>query len=100
MTYATPNTFENAFFKHSDATQYGACCQRSKVVNLPLNLVQERKKVRHMNFMQPKEMLAEFLKGYRIDITQFFQLNHNATHMEYIPRFIKVSERSTQDYQR
>jgi hypothetical protein len=88
LDYTTLNTFERDFFKHADMTKYGVCCEYSKMVNIPLNLVQERKRERNMNFMQPKELLKSFEQGSRIDIASFYRINNNAPHMEYVPRFV------------
>lgn len=92
MNYSTPNTFENVFFKYADLSKTGACCTRSKMVNIPLNIVQERKKVPNMGYLHPKELLTMFAQGMRIDTKKFFQIAHNAPHMEYIPTFVKKSQ--------
>jgi hypothetical protein len=83
--YYYPNMFEAWWGRFMNNDSIGLCYEKSKIVNIPLNLVQENKTHRAMNLLTPKELLEEFNLGLRIDIDRFFGCTPTAPHMEYIP---------------
>lgn len=94
MEYYNPNSLESEWSSrtHLIRQQYGFCYETSKIVNLPLNLVQDSHKSNpHMKVeqLQPKRLLTLFLDGYKMDIAPLVKINNTSVHMEYNPTFIK-----------
>lgn len=93
MSYRNPNTFEAQWSGHADKIRrrWGFCYERSKIVNLPLNLVQTSYTNNpHMSddWLKPAELLNCFLDGYKMDVAQLFQVKNRSAHMEWQPYFI------------
>ncbi|MBD3231189.1 hypothetical protein GF322_00850 [Candidatus Dependentiae bacterium] len=93
LNYTNPNNFEGCWINSSDQTKSGLCFESSKIVNIPINIVQDIKWHRCMNFLLPNDLLEIFLDGYKIDIedliTTIKNARNTAPHMEYIYKFIK-----------
>ena len=92
FNFTNPNNFEGYWIGASDKTKSGLCYETSQIVNIPINIVQELKWHRSMNFLSPEDLLEIFLDGYKIDIQDvktYVQKNRNeAPHMEYVLKFI------------
>jgi len=95
MDFYNPNTFEaqwNQGHLIKDVKKrHGFCYEATKIVNLPLNLVQNtHTKNPHMTDeeFKPKELLKLFLDGYKMDITKLFGIKNNSAHIEYQPIFV------------
>ncbi len=92
FNFTNPNNFEGYWIGASDKTKSGLCYETSQIVNIPINIVQDLKWHRSMNFLLPEDLLEIFLDGYKIDIQDVkasIQKNRNeAPHMEYILKFI------------
>lgn len=86
--YWNPNVFEELWGNSVGRAQKGLCYEYSKNVNVPLNLVQECKWHRSMNFFSTDELLEEFLAGLKINIKPFEKIRNFAPHMEYLPEFV------------
>ncbi len=93
MRFTNPNNLESAWALRVGrvAHRLGMCYQESKIVNLPLNRVQNTYGNRHMNFMTPSELLSIFKQGFKMDISQLYRVKNNAVHMEYEPTFIPLA---------
>ena len=93
LEYKNPNVFEALWIANADSQQFGLCYEFSKVINIPLNIVQDQKWHRSMNFLEPEELIEEFLLGARIDINEIAQAmrekRNEAPHIEYIPKFVE-----------
>jgi len=93
MEYYNPNSLESEWSSRTQMIrQYGFCYETSKIVNLPLNLVQDSHRSNpHMKVeeLQPKQLLTLFLDGYKMDIAPIFKINNTSVHMEYNPTFIR-----------
>lgn len=93
MSYCNPNTFEAQWSGHAGVIKrrWGFCFEQSKIVNLPLNLVQtsytNNPHMKNDEF-KPQELLNIFLDGYKMDISSLFQVKNRSAHMEYYPQFI------------
>lgn len=93
MSYRNPNTFEAQWSRHAEMIKrrWGFCFEHSKIVNLPLNLVQtsytNNPHMRNDEF-KPQELLNLFLDGYKMDISSLFQVKNRSAHMEYYPQFV------------
>ncbi|MFC1894839.1 hypothetical protein ACFLYH_02725, partial [Candidatus Dependentiae bacterium] len=92
LEYKNPNVFEALWIANADNRQFGICYEFSKVINIPVNIVQDQKWHRAMNFLDTKELLEEFLDGTRIDIhevAESMQKKRNESpHIAYVPHFI------------
>lgn len=91
LTYHSPNTFEAEWHNHSAGVmrKRGLCFTESKIVNTPLNLVQQDYVGnRHMEEMSAKQLLELFLQGLKIDIQPLHKIKNKGAHMEYHPQFI------------
>ena len=88
LNYSSPNTLESAWAKNKDQNKIGLCYAQSKIVNIPLNRVQNDYNNRHMNELTPKELLEKFNKKLKIDIQLLEKFNNKSAHMEYKPRFV------------
>lgn len=91
LEYKTPNQLEGRWAKKVDRKKKGLCFERSKMVNIPINRVQNDYHNMSMNLFSTGEMLDLFNQGKRIDISPFFQIKNQACHMEtdihlYIPQ--------------
>ncbi len=94
MDYYQPNSLEAQWSSRVNMVKkrYGFCYENSKVVNLPLNLVQSSHKGNpHMTNQEltPKELLKQFLDGNKMDIWLLYQIQNRSCHMEYNPTFIE-----------
>jgi len=92
INYYAPNTLEGYWAgrtqKIKKENRIGLCHKETKIVNLPLNRVQNEARNRHMNSQTPKELLAIFNQGLKIDITPLFKIQNKSAHMAYTPSFI------------
>jgi len=90
MHYSTPNTLEGAWAcRVGDKMKFrGLCFAASKIVNLPLNLVQaDYLNNRCAGIIDPQALLVKFNEGLKIDIASMYRLPHSAPHVEYMPTF-------------
>ena len=92
MVYKAPNPLEGHWSVSPKVPQikskFALCYQESKIVNLPMNLVQDVYNNRNMNAISPKELLNKFNQGLKIDILQLYKINNKSAHIDYIPSFI------------
>ncbi len=90
LSYNAPNRLEGAWVSTARRVmrRKALCFDQSKIVNLPLNLVQEYCKNRVMHEYSAEQLLEKFLEGYKMDITPLRCVANNAAHMEYSPTFI------------
>lgn len=71
-------------------TLYGLCFDDAKIVNLPLNLVNEiAPGNRYMHAYTAHELLEKFEQGYVFDRTPLDHIVQKSPHMEYIPSFVE-----------
>lgn len=93
LNYRNPNTFEGQWSTRVPHTtfKHGFCYETSKIINFPLNLVQNtHTKNPHMtdDCYTPERLLELFIKGCKIDITPIFGMKVNSAHVEYEPTFV------------
>jgi len=93
MNYYAPNPLEGQWsgraYKIRRENKMGLCYNTTKIVNLPLNRVQDVYKNRHMGTLDTKELLDIFNQGEKIDIASLFKIQNKSAHMDYEPTFIK-----------
>jgi glycosyltransferase involved in cell wall biosynthesis len=87
LKYKTPNSLEFIWAHHPPANTIGLYFEQSKMVNLPLNIVNPSD-CPHMNFMTAEELLVKFNQGFKIDIDPLYQIDNPSPHYEYIPELI------------
>ncbi len=90
IPYYSPNSFEGCWASKDAAikNRYGLCHSHTKIVNIPLNVVQQEAKNRNMNLFTSDQLLKVFIDGKKIDIYQLYKIDNKAVHMEYKPTFI------------
>jgi hypothetical protein len=94
MSYRNPNTFEAQWSGNAEKIKrrWGFCFEQSKIVNLPLNLVQtsytNNPHMKNDEF-KPIQLLNLFLDGCKMDISSLFQVKNRSAHMEYHPEFVR-----------
>jgi len=89
LDYKGPNTLEGNWSCCAGPimNRHGLCFNNSKMVNLPLNRVQNEWHNRSMEISAP-ELLKKFEEGFKLDIAPLFQIRNCSAHMEYEPTFI------------
>lgn len=89
--YHSPNSLEGMWANEGRAIMYkhGLCYECTKMVNLPLNRVQNDCQNTHMNFMDPQGLLELFNNGQKIDIRPLHQIKNISAHMNYEPTFVQ-----------
>ncbi len=86
-----PNKIEEFWSRKRPKNNKGVCYQHSKVVNIPINIVQDIHNNRHMNLYTTEELLTFFKEGLKIDISTLYNIKNESAHINYIPTFIKRS---------
>lgn len=91
LSFESPNTLEGRWADLAGPImgRTGLCYTSTKVVNLPLNVVQSTHKNRNMQLFTPDELLAKFNEGKKIDIAPLFQIVNEAVHTVYTPTFVE-----------
>lgn len=89
LDYKGPNTLEGNWASYAGPIMHriGLCFHNSKIVNLPLNRVQNEWHNRSME-ISAAELLQKFQEGLKLDIAPLFQIRNRSAHMEYQPTFI------------
>lgn len=90
LSYHAPNKLEDMWHRQSRAiiSKKGLCYQTSKIVNMPLNRVQDEYKNLAMKEWTAQGLLHEFLAGKKMAIAPLYGVHNIAAHMEYSPTFI------------
>ena len=87
-SYWAPNQLEGRWSGQPPRRPIGICHAVTKMVNLPLNLVQEGHN-RNSNYYSPEQLLEKFNSGLKMDIKPLFKINNPGAHMDYRPTFVK-----------
>jgi glycosyltransferase involved in cell wall biosynthesis len=88
-----PNSLEAEWAKKAKLKRIGLCHASSKMVNIPLNLVNLSSN-RSMNSFTPVELLEKFNQGLKIDIAPLYQIKNHSAHIDYTPQFALREENS------
>jgi len=91
LPFTSPNTLEGRWHTRSGKViaRNALCYQHSKMINIPVNLVQSTFRNRNTAEYTPKELLEIFNNGMKIDIAAFFKINNKSSHMDYPLPFIE-----------
>lgn len=88
MEFHNPKTLEAIWAEKGNVKKkVGLCYENSKIINIPLNLV-ELSTNRHMNSYSREELLKRFLDRCKIDIDPFYQIENKSAHMEHEITFV------------
>jgi len=89
LDFNTPNTLEAvwAWKGNPPMQKFGLCFSASKMVNLPLNIVQSDYKNRNMEY-SANDLHHHFKQGQKINIVPLQGIKNRSAHMEYSPTFI------------
>jgi hypothetical protein len=89
LDYYSPNVLEGSWASTAGTIMQrkGLCFGHTKIVNLPLNRVQNDYCNRSMN-VSPQELLDIFNRGMKIDIIPLFKFDNPSAHMEYTLTFV------------
>lgn len=91
IEFRNPNDLEwlwSEFFKKNKISRkrIGVAYQTSKVLNIPLNLVNPSQNP-NMNSFTAEELLKKFNDGLKISIDPLHQIENPSVHFDYIPTF-------------
>jgi len=91
LSFTTPNSLEFYWNKKAKHVLHkkGLCYKTSKVINIPINLVQKEQRNRNLLSFSTTQLLEKFNKNFKINITPFFKINNNSSHMAYDITFTK-----------
>ena len=89
LGFSAPNSFEKALqmFRPVFARRLGICFRESRLVNLPLNMVQTERKNYHGD-VQPEFLLEQWEAGRKIAVEDFFEWTNQSLHQEHPLRFV------------
>lgn len=82
VDFSTPNSLESQLMRHVDCTKTGLCYETSKIVNFPLNMVQNECPNNCQNSYSPHQLLELFNKGLKIDIKPLDRLINKSAHAQ------------------
>ena len=88
FNFTSPNWLEGRWTKYWPSRPIGLFYQHTKIVNIPINKVNEDANNREMHLYTAQELLKKFEQGLKIDIQPLYKIENKAAHMEYIPNFI------------
>ncbi|MGE4168418.1 MAG: hypothetical protein AB7E68_02630 [Candidatus Babeliales bacterium] len=89
LDFDNPNYLEGAWCAHCDINKLGLCFHQSKIINIPLNQVQNCSGCNLSMNISWQELFKQFKNGYKLDISKLYKIQNNSPHMEYQPTFIK-----------
>ena len=89
VEFSAPNSFEKALqlFRPVFARRRGVCFRQSRLVNLPINMVQTERVNLHGD-VQPEFLLEQWEAGKKIDLTNLRGWTNQALHQEQPLRFV------------
>jgi hypothetical protein len=85
LDYNGPNQLEHYLALNADYSKKGVCYQTSKIINLPINLVQTYTYNNCQNTYGSQQLLTMFNDGFKMDIKALFQANNRSSHMYDAP---------------
>ncbi len=87
IKYTFPNDFEGEWSKFADASKFGLCYERAKMVNIPMNIVSTfRNRAAHT--FSADDLNDLFEEGLKIDIAPFYHILNPSAHADIQPQFI------------
>jgi hypothetical protein len=93
LPFVAPNSLESQWYGSALLLGMGLCYQQSKVINIPLNRVQDEINNRSMN-VEPEYLLDLFMNGYRIDRAPLHAICNRSAHLPVELTFKKIETES------
>ncbi len=87
LNYKHPNRLEQSWAQNQPQQAIGLCFEHSKIVNLPLNMV-NLSDCRHSHFMTTEELLVKWNEGLKMSIDPLFRIENPSPHIDYTPEFV------------
>lgn len=81
LDYHSPNQLEHYLAINADYSKKGVCFEASKVINLPINLVQTYTGSNCVNTYSTPQLLDLFNNGMKMDVNALYQVNNRSSHM-------------------
>jgi len=88
LNFNSPNTLEGSWALSKPLAGVGLFYEKSKIVNIPLNLVQQEANNPHMDLYSVQELLEKFEQGFKIDINPLYGIENESAHIAYEPTFV------------
>lgn len=91
VEFTGPNSFEKALqlFRPVFSRRLGICFRQSRLVNLPVNIVQTERENLHGN-VEPEFLLEKWEAGQKMDLANLYEWTNQSLHQEqplnFIPR--------------
>jgi len=90
LNFNSPNKLEGEWSLKTNLNKYGLFFKESKIVNIPLNLVNtDYRRNKNLNYFSTEDLLQKFQNGFKIDIKDLYKIQNKTTHIDFIPKFIK-----------
>ena len=85
LNFYNPNSLESAWQKQKGQVidQQALCYKYSKVINIPVNRVQNTSRNKHMHSFTPKQLLDFFNQGLKIDLQPLFKIKNKSAHIAH-----------------
>lgn len=84
-----PNRLESAWAARANLNLTGLYFSESKVVNIPINVVQEAWNLRAMHSYTTQELLTRFMRGEKIDLEPINKFKNNSVHADFEINFVE-----------
>jgi len=84
-----PNQLEAAWASRANLNLTGLYFDESRVVNIPLNLVQTAWSLKAMHSYSVKELLVRFMQGQKINLEPIANLKNNSVHTDFDIDFVE-----------
>lgn len=91
IEFHSPNSMESNWAQKSKKKKMGICYSVSKIVNVPLNLVNHSTN-KNMGSSEVKELLRHFQAGLKMDIAPLYKMDNRSPHEEVVPVLINRSK--------
>jgi len=88
LNFNSPNTLEGSWTLCKPLMGAGLFYEKSKIVNIPLNLVQQDACNPNMGLYSVQELLEKFEQGLKIDINPLYMTENESAHIDYEPMFV------------
>lgn len=89
IDFSSPSNLEGNWARLGARNPIGLCCNRAKIVNIPMNIVSQAGwGNRATHSFSTRDLNRYFLEGFKIDISPFYQVMNDSAHVDCIPDFI------------
>jgi hypothetical protein len=95
LSFKSPNTLESQWAKLIFDKQWiGLCYEYSKIVNVPMNIVQVDYNSHNLNLYSKEDLLKLFNAGFTIDFKLLHKMKNKSPHIVYDPAFIRRRQKT------